>query len=326
MIEYDGVAERKTHIIPGEKVPMPLPDGNKPVKKTKFSQAGRLALLEAGFFYAQEAGLGRVLILSRKPLPWDALKRPAPPSILLALCSKIEKVPALDGIDTMILDMPGSSPMECLEMCIQKALKEERIRRGEGLLCIYPMASPFDIDSMSVIQLKEKAEYISFHNLEKLSDEVPATVLAAVVDVAMELAREGREGKSIGSIFVVGDTPRVMEASRPMILNPFQGYPEDQRMITDPALVETVKEIAQIDGAFVIRQNGAIVSAGRYLDTPAKGVSLPRGLGSRHVAAASISRATRAIAVTVSASTRTVRIFRKGKIAMESKPLRGLWL
>jgi DNA integrity scanning protein DisA with diadenylate cyclase activity len=117
-----------------------------------------------------------------------------------------------------------------------------------------------------------------------------------------------------------------MEASRPMILNPFQGYPEEERMITDPALSETVKEISQIDGAFVIRQNGVILSAGRYLDTPAKWVRLPKGLGSRHVAAASISRTTRAIAVTVSASTRTVRIFRKGKIVMESKPLRGLWI
>ena len=297
-----------------------------PMKKSKFTQAGRLALLEAGFFYARAVGLDRVLIMTRKPLSWEALQRPAPPSILLALCSKIEKVPALDGIDTMIMDLPGSSPMECLELCLQRALKEERVRRGERLLCIYPLASPFEIDSMSVIQLKEKAEYISHHRLEKLSDDVPGEVLAAVVDVAMELAREGREGKSIGSIFVVGDTPRVMEASRPMILNPFQGYPEDQRMITDPALVETVKEIAQIDGAFVIRQNGVIVSAGRYLDTPAKGVSLPRGLGSRHLAAASISRSTRAIAITVSESTRTVRVFRKGKIVMESKPLRGLWL
>lgn len=296
------------------------------MKKTKVNEASRLALLDAGFLCAQAAGLARVMIITRKPLPWEALKRPAPPSILLAVCAKISKIPVLDGIDTMILDLPGSAPIECLEFCLQKALKQERIRRGERLLCIYPLTSPFEIDSMSVIHLKEKAEYVSLHNLEKLSDEVPGEVLGAVVDVAMELAREGREGKSIGSIFVVGDTPRVMESSRPMILNPFQGYPEDQRMITDPALAETVKEIAQIDGAFVIRQNGLIVSAGRYLDTPAKGVSLPRGLGSRHLAAASISRTTRAIAITVSQSTRTVRIFRKGKIVMESKPLRGLWL
>lgn len=297
------------------------------MKKPKATQARSLAFLEAGLSLAHAVGLKRVMVMSRRGLPWGALKdRPAPPSILLAMDARIPKIPALDGIDIMLVDLPDTSPMECLELCLQKALKQERVRRGERLLCIYPLTSPLELDSMSAIQLKDKAEYISLQTLEKLSEEVPATVLGAVVDVAMELAREGREGKSIGSIFVVGDAPRVMEASRPMILNPFQGYPEEARMITDPALAETVKEIAQIDGAFIIRQNGAIVSAGRYLDTPAKGVRLPKGLGSRHVAAASISRTTRAIAITVSASTRTVRVFRKGKIAVESRPLRGLWI
>jgi DNA integrity scanning protein DisA with diadenylate cyclase activity len=87
-----------------------------------------------------------------------------------------------------------------------------------------------------------------------------------------------------------------------------------------------VKEIAQIDGAFVIRHDGVILCAGRYLDVPAKGIQLPKGLGTRHLAAAAISKSTEAIAITVSSSTRTVRIFRKGKIAMQSNPHRGLWI
>jgi DNA integrity scanning protein DisA with diadenylate cyclase activity len=111
-----------------------------------------------------------------------------------------------------------------------------------------------------------------------------------------------------------------------MILNPFHGYPESQRRIDDPALMETVKEIAQIDGAFMIREDGVILGAGRYIDASARGIRVPKGLGARHVAAASISRATDAIAITVSATSRTVRVFRKGRITMESKPLRGLWI
>jgi len=177
-----------------------------------------------------------------------------------------------------------------------------------------------------VLLLKEKAEYVSIQKLTRISDSVPVAVLSAVVHVAMDLAQEGREGKPIGTLLVVGDSQRVMESSRQLILNPFQGYPEEQRMITDPELSETVKEIAQIDGAFVIRFDGTILSAGRYLDTPAKGVRLMKGLGARHMAAASISKTTDAVAVTVSASSRSVRVFRKGKVVMESKPLRGLWI
>jgi diadenylate cyclase len=297
------------------------------MKKPKSNKARSLALLESALSFAQATGIGRAMIVTHKPLPWEALGNlPPVPPMLLALSAKLRNVPALKKVDTMIVDLPDTSPMEWLEICLQKALKEGHLKRGERLLCVYPLSAPFDLDSMSVIQLKEKTEYVSLQKLDKLSDEIPVNVLSAVVDIAMELAREGREGKPIGSIFVVGDAQFVMESSRPMILNPFQGYPEDQRMITDPNLSETVKEISQIDGAFVIRYNGVILSAGRYLDTPAKGVRLPKGLGSRHVAAAAISRATRAIAVTVSASTRTVRIFRKGKIVLESKPLRGLWI
>ncbi len=297
------------------------------MKTPKSNKARSIALLETALSFARTTGVGRAMIVTRKPLPWEALgNRPSEPSILLALSAKLKHVPDLDHVDTMLVDLPDTSPMEWLEICLQKALKEGRIKRGERLLCVYPLSSPFELDSMSIIQLKEKTEYVSLQKLDTLSDEIPVNVLSAVVHMAMELAREGREGKPIGSIFVVGDAQFVMESSRPMILNPFQGYPEDQRMITDPNLTETVKEISQIDGAFVIRYNGVILSAGRYLDTPAKGVRLPKGLGSRHVAAAAISRATRAIAVTVSASTRTVRIFRKGKIVLESKPLRGLWI
>lgn len=130
----------------------------------------------------------------------------------------------------------------------------------------------------------------------------------------------------MGSLSIIGDSQQVLACSRPMILNPFQGYSDAQRRITDPTLAETVKEIAQIDGVFVIRSDGVILCASRYIDTPAKGIQLPKGLGARHVAAASISRTTASLAITVSSSSRTVHVFRKGKIVMVSNPLRGLWV
>jgi len=297
------------------------------MKKPASQRTRSHALLETALSFAQTAGVARVLIVARRPLPWETLRNhPGPAPVLIALSSRLKNVPGLKNVHTITVNLPDTSPIEWLEICLQKALSEGAVHRGEQLLCVYPLSSPFELSSMSLIRLKDKTEYVSFQELDKLSEEIPGNVLGAVVNMAMELASEGREGKSIGSIFVVGDAPFVMESSRPMILNPFQGYPEEQRMITDPNLAETVKEIAQIDGAFVIRPNGVILSAGRYLDTPAKGVRLPKGLGSRHMAAAAISRSTRAVAITVSASTRTVRIFRKGKIVMESKPLRGLWV
>lgn len=284
-------------------------------------------LLDTAFHNARSQRIQRILIVTPKAIDWELLKNvPPSPPVLLGLGSKIKNVPNLPGIDTMILDLPDTIPQEWLERSLQEALRLGLVKRGERLLCLFPLASASEIDSLSILRLREETEYVSYQNLARLSETIPGEVLSAVFTVAMEIAREGREGNPIGSLFVVGDSQKVLESSRPLILNPFQGYSEDKRKITDPALAETVKEIAQIDGAFVIRGDGVILSAGRYLDTPAKGVQLPKGLGTRHLAAAAISKSTDAIAITISSSSRTVRVFRKGKIVMQSRPLRGLWI
>jgi len=296
-------------------------------KKAAEKKTTGVFLLETAFQCARSQRIRRIVVVTRRSIDWEPLKNvPPSPSVLLGLGSKIKNVPDLPGIDTLILDLPDTTPYEWLERCLQEALRLGKVNRGERLLCLFPLASRSEIDTLSILQLKEKTEYVSFHKLARLSETIPGEVLSAVVGLAMEIAREGREGTPVGNLFVVGDSQRVLESSRPLILNPFQGYSEDQRRITDPALAETVKEIAQIDGAFVIRRDGVILSAGRYLDAPAKGIQLPRGLGTRHLAAAAISKFTEAIAITVSASTHTVRIFRKGKIVMQSAPLRGLWI
>lgn len=284
-------------------------------------------LLEGAVALARAEDIRRVLVLTRKALQKDLFQGlPSRPSILLALDSRIRRFRPPEGLEHFYLDLPDTNPLESLELCLQKAIRLDKVKVGKKLLCLFPLANPTEVDAFSVIQLREKAGYVSLQKLAKLSDSIPVPVLQSVLTVALELAREGREGTAVGALFVVGDSPRVLEASRPMILNPFQGYPEDQRRVTDPGLFETVKELSQIDGAFVIRSDGTILCAGRYIDTPAKGVHVPKGLGTRHVAAAAISKATDALAVTVSASTRTVRVFRKGKVALESKPLRGLWI
>jgi diadenylate cyclase len=81
--------------------------------------------------------------------------------------------------------------------------------------------------------------------------------------------------------------------------------------------------LAQLDGAFVISDEGVVVSACRYLDATASGVEMPLGLGSRHFAAASISTVTQTIAIVVSESA-MVRVFDDGKLIAEVLP--ELWL
>ena len=147
--------------------------------------------------------------------------------------------------------------------------------------------------------------------------------LEAVILLAVEIAREGREGRKIGTMFVVGDTPAVLKRSRTLILDPLLGHPDDVKRLTGHDMRETVKELAQLDGAFIVSDDGVVVSACRYLDATSEGISLPLGLGSRHVAAASITRSTNAVAVVVSESS-IVRVFDNGELISEIIP--ELWM
>jgi PKD repeat protein len=144
--------------------------------------------------------------------------------------------------------------------------------------------------------------------------DVSPAVLESVIQVAVEIAREGREGQAVGTSFVVGDTTNVLDHSKQFVLNPFQGHHEAERQITDARIWGNIKEFAQLDGAFVITGNGVVEAAGRYITADMGQVNLPGGLGSRHSSAAGITLVTRSIAVVVSQSGGMISIFRNGKI------------
>ena len=153
--------------------------------------------------------------------------------------------------------------------------------------------------------------------------EVNTRVLEQTVSLAVEIAREGREGRKIGTLFVVGDSGEVIKRSKPLILDPLHGHPDESKHIENPDMRETIKELAQLDGAFLISNAGVVLSAARYIDAASDSLDLPLGLGSRHVAGASISRQTRAVSVVVSESS-MVRMFDDGELVSEIVP--ELWM
>jgi DNA integrity scanning protein DisA with diadenylate cyclase activity len=162
--------------------------------------------------------------------------------------------------------------------------------------------------------------------VRKLCGQIPwcePSVLEPTVELALEIAREGREGRRIGTLFTVGHADAVLAASRALILDPLAGHAPARTHITDPDLRGTIKELAQLDGAFVISDSGVVVAACRYLDTSVDQIDLPLGFGSRHLAAASISRRVGAIAIVVSESG-VVRVFHAGQI--EATLIPELWL
>jgi DNA integrity scanning protein DisA with diadenylate cyclase activity len=148
-------------------------------------------------------------------------------------------------------------------------------------------------------------------------------IVESLIGLAVEIAREGSEGRRIGTLFTFGNEEAVMTKSRALILDPLQGHPASVRHVSDPNLRGTIKELAQLDGAFVVSAVGIVIAACRYLDAAASPINLPLGLGSRHIAAAHISSATRAIGIVVSESA-VVRLFCHGGLIGEIIP--ELWM
>ena len=171
-----------------------------------------------------------------------------------------------------------------------------------GVLCL---------QNLSSIIISDLKQFTPVRTIDESSERVSAATLKAILSLALEIGREGREGKKVGTAFIVGDTKEVLKRSHQLILNPFEGYPEDVRDIKNKAHWETIKEFAQIDGVFIVNEKGVMISAGRYLDVDTKSVEL-EGLGGRHISASAITRDTQAIAITVSESGGTVRIFKDG--------------
>jgi DNA integrity scanning protein DisA with diadenylate cyclase activity len=200
---------------------------------------------------------------------------------------------------------------------ILEAVADDIIPHGCRVLAFYSAMDPACLDSFSIINLDEHLNRLSGRDLRQLESRVPLKTLKVVVDLAVDIGWEGREGNPIGTLFVVGDTKKVLSMSRPAGFDPVRGYNKKERNLFDAKIREGIKEIAQLDGAIVVSAEGIVESAARYVEsTSTSTLSLSPGLGARHWTAAAISRTTAAIAITVSQSTGTVRIFQNGEVAL----------
>jgi DNA integrity scanning protein DisA with diadenylate cyclase activity/mannitol/fructose-specific phosphotransferase system IIA component (Ntr-type) len=226
----------------------------------------------------------------------------------------------IDGIvnSENLIHLPylGLNRTNHITLTLLIALTRGLIERHDLVVILYGPPGSGSWDTLMVIDVaNEIPTYLPYHPSGLLGDVEPQ-VLERILQLATTLSREGREGKAVGTVFVLGDYGNVKAMSRQMVINPFKGYLDEEKSILDPSLEETIKEFATIDGAFLIRGDGVIQSAGTYLRPSSEAPDLPSGLGSRHAAAASITAFTNAFSVVISQSTGAVSLFRGGRLIM----------
>ncbi len=297
------------------------------------------SVLALGFEAVARLGVDGLLILPEGPMDWDDVralalaaestpnpkdKGKAPSIRTLVAVSAPRQIEAVreSGLTVVEVEPTDAAINERITLALIEAVANDLLSAGDRVVVVYPAFESDTLDSLTVVRLGEHLERLSARDLRALETSVPFETLKAVVDVAVEIGREGREGKSVGTLIVVGDVRSVLARSRTLGFDPFKGYLRKERNLRDHRVREAIKEIAQMDGAFVVARDGTVEAACRIIDAPNTGLTLPKGLGTRHWAAAAITNATNALAVVVSQSTGTVRLFQQGEIILRIAPMR----
>lgn len=281
-------------------------------------------LARAAVELAKQVKAEALLVLLDHPEDWQFLKDLNDQVLVLVASDSPQEVAgAVDaGLKTVLLKMDEGPVHSKLAQALLEAIADELVMPGARAVALYAAFEAGEIDSISVIDLGDHLGRLTVRDLQKLETRVPLDTLKTVVDLALEIGYQGREGKPVGTLFVVGDHRKAMGMSHQINFDPVKGYKRSERNLHDPRVRESLKEIAQMDGAFIIATDGTVEAACRYIDARAEDISLSKGLGARHWAAAAISKVTDAVAVAVSESSGTVRIFQNGEVMLRIEPFR----
>jgi diadenylate cyclase len=291
----------------------------------KAAQSSTQVLLDSAARILGKTGAEAIMVYADSLPGIEVIKDlPGKPKVILVSKNPSLKAPDYECILGMIA-VPAFSfaRMDQIKLATVVGLARGVLAKGQKIVCLTGVAGSGSLDTLMVLEIGAEFEIFGGHAGDFLSSDVHPEVLIRTMGLAMRLSLEGREGKPVGTCFVVGDHEKVLAFTRQMTINPFRGYAEEERNVLSPQLEETVKEFAAIDGAFIVRGDGVIETAGAYLQPPGGEKPLEPGLGARHVAAAAISEATDALAIVLSESTGAVRLYRGGSVVMAVERPKG---
>ena len=272
---------------------------------------------------ARAAGVRSVICVTETGKVFKAVEKRANGLRVIAATPSKATYDSLEEGSFEVVKLPVrvSNRFKQAQHALSIALRAKKVSAGELTLCAIGQGIPgAKGDFLILMDVEDGTSHAPLHDLVKLKDDICPAVLDAVLEIACKIGRSARRGNRLGAIFAIGDSERVLEGSRQLVLNPFQGHPRETRMVTNPATRSMLAELSKLDGAFVLRGDGFIQTAGVYLSAGSESVNLSQGLGARHMTAAAVTARTCATAVVVSATDGLVRVFSQGDLVMRIDP------
>jgi len=282
--------------------------------KSKFERE----FLRAALSLASKAEVDHLLFISDDPIDSQDLRgRRCRRKLIYAVTSeKLADLMTRRKNRALVIPAYDYSRTDRVKVALVSALSQEAFKEGDVVLCLTGRVGQ-PVDTLMQIRIGGSLEDRVAIEGVKLGDQFNSQVVDALIQLALQIGQEGFEGHPIGTIITLGDHTNVLEKSRQLTINPFQGLSEAERNVLDPKMREAIKNFSMLDGAFVIREDGVVLAAGRFLAGADETAQIPLGLGARHAAAAQISSSTDCIALVVSQSSGAVRLFKSGEIVLE---------
>ena len=198
---------------------------------------------------------------------------------------------------------------------VMESISRDFVKKNDRVVCVVDESIGLGFKGLIFIFDVDKVLFnMSVHNL---GEYIEPAVIESVIDIALEIIKEGREGRKIGTGFLIGDISEINKYIKQLIINPFSGYPEAERNIKDPLMRETIKEFSQLDGIFVVNKDGTIMSSGSYINIDTSQLPSLGGFGTKHRNCAAVTKYSKAVAVVVSSSGGKISIFKDGKLVMK---------
>ncbi|MCP4500315.1 MAG: hypothetical protein GY822_10185, partial [Deltaproteobacteria bacterium] len=279
------------------------------------------ALFDSLLRIGKMPAIERVLVISETDLPSIERFKSLRKKLIFAV-ERAHVASALEAEAHQVVHLPGftATRTDRLKAALVGAIGSGFLSVGEEVLIGSFHQDPPCMDSLLLLTVDDEQDDHSSLAVAAISQKLPPQLMEVIVNLALRIGQQGYEGYALGALFVVGKHTDVMERSHPLTMNPFQGYSEAERNIFDPVVRDAVRTFAMLDGAFVIREDGVVLCAGRHIQVSQAVEGLPLGMGARHAAAASITSETDAVAVVVSQSSGAVRVFNEGSLELQIMP------
>ncbi len=272
-------------------------------------------LVRYGFDLARQLKIDKIMVIAELLTDRRLVDKHRENETIIWVTSETESVN--DGMcgDDQCIEIPHSpvGRMDQVSLALILAVMKGTLKENESVVCLIGISGSKRLDNLLIVNPKRDFDWFKSRRRSRKSQLPISQEFVRLVDIALKFAAEGREGKPIGTVFLLGDIEEIKPIGRPLILNPCKGHPKKNRNIHDQDFIETMREFAALDGGFLIDRKGTVEGAGVYLDAPVTTkVRVPKGLGSRHLGAAAATAQTNSIALVISESSGSVTVFYKG--------------